>query len=558
MSVHRAWRSAFAILVLASAGAFMTPSVSSQSDVAMPNPPQFPFENPMLTDQDILGKFLFWDEQMGSDNTMACGTCHFHENGGGDPRSLNSTNPHPGPDGLFGTADDIFGSPGVVHMDINHNFVSGDPHFPKPRVTGRKAPSPINAVYHNNIFWDGRALDEYTDPQTGLVEIGYLGALESQAVGPPGSDVEMAAEGRTWDDITAKFELVKPMALGTNLPAEMSDFLATYPTYPLMFEHVYGDTAITSKRIAFAIANYERTLISDESPLDAFLKGEEVDLGPFEDGFQLFIGDAFCSSCHVLPFTQDDAFHNIGVRPDAEDIGREAITGDPLDKAKFKTPNIRNAKLRVPLFHNGGMNSITELVDFYDAGGDFPGPNLDPDLLALNLTAQQKLDLIAFVEDGVLDPRVENKLFPFTRPTLASELPSLNTVFGVASLNGAGDPPELLAHVPANQGHPNWLLGVFNATPTASAVVALSFGSDDGSPFPDPRFPIPMNIDVSSLITLLPATTDGLGTGTVKLGIPINPVLSGMKIYAQWFITDAAALATGGFYGSEGVEIELL
>jgi len=540
------------------AAALFAPVGQSQADVAMPNPPEFPLENPMLVDQDILGKFLFWDEQMGSDNTMACGTCHIHEAGGSDPRSFLSTNPHPGPDGLFGTGDEINGSPGVVHQDVGNNFVAGDVHFPKPRVTGRKAPSTINAVYNFELFWDGRALDAFTDPQSGLVEIGYLGALESQAVGPPGSDVEMAREGQTWDDIVAKLALVKPLALGTNLPTDMADFLATYPTYPEMFTQVYGDPAITSKRVAFAIANYERTLISDETPLDAFLKGEEPDLGVFQDGFDLFTGDAFCTSCHVLPFTANDGFHNVGVRPDAEDIGREAITGDPLDKAKFKTPNLRNAKLRVPLFHNGGKNSITEVVDFYDIGSDFPGPNLDPDLLVLNLTAQQKLDLVAFVEDGLLDPRVENGLFPFTRPTLKSETASLNSVYGVASLNGVGIPPDLLAHVPANQGHPTWLLGVYNATASAGAVVALSFGTDDGSPFPDPRFPIPMNVDVTSLINLLPATTDGAGTGTVKIAIPINPVLSGMKIYAQWFITDAAATATGGFYGSEGVEIELL
>jgi cytochrome c peroxidase len=551
-------KKASVVSVAVLAAALFAPLGQTQADVAMPNPPEFPFENPMLVDQDTLGKFLFWDEQMSSDNTVACGTCHIHEAGGSDPRSILGTNPNPGPDGVQFTADDIFGSPGVVHMDANHDYVAGDVHFPQPRVTGRKTPSSINAVYNNLNFWDGRALDAFTDPQTGLVEIGYLGALESQAVGPPNSDVEMAREGRDWDDITDKLALVKPMALGTNLPTDMADFLATYPTYPEMFTQVYGDPAITSKRVAFAIANYERTLISDETPLDAFLKGEAVDLGPFEAGFQLFKGDAFCTSCHVLPFTANDGFHNIGVRPDAEDIGREAITLDPADTAKFKTPNLRNAKLRVPLFHNGGKNSIEEVVDFYDIGGDFPGINLDPDLLVLNLAPQDRLDLIAFVEDGLLDPRVENGLFPFTRPTLASELPSANSVYGVASLSGVGVPPDLLAHVPANQGHPNWLLGVYNATPAAGAVVALSFGSDDGSPFPDPRFPIPMNVDVTSLISIIPATTDGVGTGTVKLSIPINPVLSGMKIYAQWFITDAAAVATGGFYGSEGVEVELL
>ena len=97
--------------VAALAVAFLAPSALSQADAPLPNPPEFPFENPLLPDQDILGKFLFWDEQLSHDNTVACGTCHIHENGGTDPRAIPVTNP--GLDGMFGTLDDIHGSPGV-------------------------------------------------------------------------------------------------------------------------------------------------------------------------------------------------------------------------------------------------------------------------------------------------------------------------------------------------------------------------------------------------------------------------------------------------------------
>jgi cytochrome c peroxidase len=544
---------------MALAAVILAPAVTSQQDQSLPNPPQFPFENPMLPDQDTLGKFLFWEEQMGFDNTMACGTCHIHEAGGQDPRALNTTNPHPGPDGLFGTEDDIKGSAGVIHTDINGDFVGGGPHFPQPRVTGRRTPSTINSALNTELFWDGRALSEYTDPQTGLAEIGYGGALESQAAGPPTSDVEMTREGQTWNDITAKLDLVKPGALMTNLPSEMVAFRDANPSYGDMFNAVYGDSAITSKRIMFAIANYERTLMSDQTPMDEFLDGVVDELAPeLEVGRILFTGKAQCSSCHVMPITHDADFHNIGVRPDDEDIGREAVTGDPADKAKFKTPHLRNVSLRAPYFHNGGKATIAEVIDFYDIAGDFPGPNTDPLLLPLRLTEQEKADLILFLEVGLLDQRVVNNEFPFTRPTLASELRSLNSAFGVASQNGLGVLPEVITRVPANRGHPNWLLGLHKATPNAVTIAAFSFAPGNGSPFPDPRFPIPMNIDVGSMFLLASGTTDGLGVDTVKLSVPLNPALAGMKFYVQWFVRDAAALATGGIYGSEGVEIEIL
>jgi hypothetical protein len=367
----------------------------------------------------------------------------------------------------------------------------------------------------------------------------------------------MTREGQTWNDIVQKVKLVKPGALMTDLPPEMAAFRNANPTYPAMFAAVYGDPAVTSKRIMFAIGNYERTLISDETPLDGFLGGLTPLPPELEVGRVLFTGDAGCSGCHVMPFTHDNDFHNIGVRPDEEDIGREAITGDPADKAKFKTPHIRNLALRAPFFHNGGAATIEELVDFYDRGGDFVGPNTDPLLIPLELTEQEKADLILFLEVATLDPRVANNEFPFTRPTLASELPSKNTAFGIPSANGLGVLPEVITHVPANIGHPSWLLGVHEATPNATTIAAFSFASDDGSPFPDPRYPIPMNIDVGSLFLLLPGTTDGLGVDTAKLSIPLNAVLTGMTFYVQWFVQDPVALATGGVYGSEGIEIEI-
>ncbi|MCB9896858.1 MAG: hypothetical protein H6825_02515 [Planctomycetes bacterium] len=550
------------VAAMACFAATMAPAVLAQADTPMPNPPEFPFENPMLTDQDVLGKFLFWEEQISTDNTMACGTCHIHEAGGADPRAVNK--PHPGPDGIFGTDDDIAGSRGIVRQDAAAGqFVHSDIFGSGVQSTNRKAPTAINAPYFNQLFWDGRATEAYTDPQSGLVEIGYLGALESQAAGPPVSDVEMGGVNRTWDAITAKLADVTPMALATNLPAEMLDFLADNPTYPDMFEAVYGDPTITSKRVMFAIGNYERTLISDETVLDAFLKGEIQDFTGYDPkmqaGFELFQGNANCAACHVLPFTMDNDFHNVGVRPDAEDHGRFDVTGDPADMGRFKTPNIRNAKLRTPLFHNGAAASVPDLIDFYSRGGDFDDGNLDPNLLVLDLTQDEKDALIFFIEEGLTDPRVEAGTFPFNRPTLHSELPPLNTTYGVASADGNGGFAQVIDTHPANLGNGDFLLGVSDAVPNTGAVLVFAFDDDPaGTPYPDPRFPVPVNVDLGTILLTAAMTTDADGIATYNLPIPKNPVLSGFLVYGQWFIADPTALATGGVYGTEGVAITIL
>ena len=556
--MHRAFFGALSAAALV--GTLLVNDVPAQSDTGVP-PPEFPVENPMLPDQDVLGKFLFWEEQVSSDNTMACGTCHIHEAGGEDPRALTTLNPHPGPDQLFGTSDDIRGSAGVVHQTLAYNFNGNDLHFPNPRVTGRRSPSAIQAFHNTVQFWDGRALSVYTDPQTGLPEIIFGGSLESQAAGPPTSDVEMTREGQTWNDVVFKLQGARPGGLLTDLPPEMAAFVAANPTYPEMFAAVYGDPAITSKRVMFAIANYERTLEANQTPMDPLMEGFISELDPpLVAGRLVFQGPAGnCTACHTPPHFFDDGFHNLGVRPEADDVGRFAITGDPADMGAFKTPHLRNLKLRAPYFHNGGKATLAEVVDFYDVGGDFPNANKDI-LLAnpLNLTAQQKADLVLFLEEGMLDPRVEAGVFPFSRPTLASERPSLNTTYGVASLSGLGQPPKMLTHTPANVGNPHWLLGLYDAKPNATTLTAFSYASAPGLPFPDPRFPIPMNINPGTLFLLLPGATDNLGIDTVSLSVPLNNALIGLTFYAQWFIKDAAALATGGVYGSKGVQVEIL
>ncbi len=379
-------------------------------------PMPFPPENPPTPEKIMLGKFLFWEEQLSSDNSNACATCHIPEFGGGDPRALDPIAAHPGPDGLFGTVDDVRGSVGVPRQECDGTPIF-DPSFEFTRqVTGRKAPTMIGAGYAPDTFWDGRATGEFRDPITDAVVIVTGGALESQAVGPPLSDVEMACVARDWSDITTKLVTAPPLALATDLPFEMSQALLTTPDYPSMFNAAFGTTEITPVRIAFAIASYERILVPDRTPFDLFNQGTPgVLTADQQQGMLLFIDQ--CGPCHDSVELSDQSFHNIGVRPAIEDGGRMDVTGLPADAGKFKTPGLRNVGLRAPFFHNGGKANLDDVLAFYNGGGDF-SDNLDPDILELMLPNSSLLLIKDFLENALTDSRVEFALPPFDHPTL--------------------------------------------------------------------------------------------------------------------------------------------
>ena len=379
-------------------------------------PMPFPPENPPTPEKNILGKFLFWEEQLSSDNSTACGTCHIPEFGGGDPRAFDGIAAHPGADGVFGTADDVRGSVGVPRQECDSTPID-DMFFGFARqVTGRKAPTMIEAGYAPESFWDGRASGEFRDPITDVVLIPAGGALESQAVGPPLSDIEMACTTRGWAEITAKLATVSPMVLATDLPTDMQNALLVTPDYPSMFNAAFGTSEITAARIGFALASYMRTLVPDRTPFDLFNQGIPGVMTPDQQqGMLLFIDQ--CSVCHAGVELTDHQFRNIGVRPSIEDIGREEVTGDPADAGKFKTPPLRNIALRAPYFHNGGKATLDDVLAFYNGGGDF-SDNLDPDMVELNLPNSSLLLIKDFLENALTDERVANGLPPFDHPTL--------------------------------------------------------------------------------------------------------------------------------------------
>ena len=381
-------------------------------------PVPVPAENPITEEKRILGKILFWEEQLSSNDTMACGTCHRPFSGSADPR----IGQHPGPDGLFGNADDINGSPSIALADTNNAPIAHPIFGFDPQVTNRAAPIVIGSQWAHLLLADGRAGHHFHDPLTGETLIAGGAALENQAVIPPLSTSEMANEGRTWSDVTTKLEAAVPLSLANNLPADVAARLINSPSYPDLFEDAFGDPAVTPARLAFAIATYERTLVPDQTPWDLFMAGDATALTANQQlGWEAF-DNSLCASCHLPPLFTAGHFHNIGVRPPDEDLGRQAITGLESDRGKFKTPTLRNAALKGTFMHNGRLTSMGQALDFYlNNRSDQFQDNLDPMMPLVDIPEELQLPLLDFLENGLTDPRVANEEFPFDRPTLSTE-----------------------------------------------------------------------------------------------------------------------------------------
>ncbi|MFQ5600121.1 MAG: cytochrome-c peroxidase [Candidatus Krumholzibacteriia bacterium] len=225
----------------------------------------------------------------------------------------------------------------------------------------RNAPSVINVAWNKALFWDGRA-------QT----------LEEQAVQPVINPIEM---DETWDRVVAK--------------------LRRSPTYLDLFGEAFGTRQITRERVVKAIAQFERTLVSNNSKYDRSLRNE-VTLSDAEQRGRIFflseIGD--CFHCHdEFQFTVRD-FRDIGLDLVPPDAGRSNVTGLPEDVGKFKIPTLRNIELTAPYMHDGRFQTLEEVLDHYDSGG-VHSQNVDPLIRVgrgLGLTEQQKQDIIAFLK----------------------------------------------------------------------------------------------------------------------------------------------------------------
>ncbi|TFH00817.1 MAG: cytochrome-c peroxidase [Calditrichales bacterium] len=249
---------------------------------------------------------------------------------------------------------------------------------------GRRAPPVSNAAYFPLQFWDGRAP-----------------SLEEQAKGPIENPIEMG-----------------------NTHTEMLRTVGDIAGYVDEFETVFGTREITTDLVAKAIASYERTVVTTDSPFDRFVRGDNDALTEEEKmGLEIFNGKGHCTSCHWGGLFSDGRFHNIGVPTkagQAPDAGRHDVTKDPADMGKFKTPTVRDAALRAPYLHDGSEKSLEDLVELYNLGGRADDPNLDPLIVPLGLSDAEKKALVSFMKRAMtsLNPEVAD-----VKPVPSSEFP---------------------------------------------------------------------------------------------------------------------------------------
>lgn len=405
-------------LVLCALGAALAVFLLAAGAASAGLPPvPVPPENPLTEPKRVLGKMLFWDEQLSSDGSIACGTCHRPAYGGADPR----VGRNPGVD--KGTIDDVLGSPGIVSLDRGGHPVSHRVFGDRAQVTSRVALANFGALWAPELFWDGRARTELKDPLTGATAIARGGALENQALIALVASAEMAKRDRSWADVAATIERAAPLALATNLPADVAAARDARPTYPELFAAAFGDRTITPVRIAFAIASYERTLVSDRTAWDRYDAGDATAIG----GRTLYGWRALqafhCVACHTPPLFTNNEFFQIGVRRAEFDLGRELVTHDPQDAGDMKVPTLRNAALRPRFMHTGEIGNLGAAIEFYITSPALPERDGIPGfgLYTFNMSQIDVADIRDFIEHALVDPRVRDETFPFDRPTLRSE-----------------------------------------------------------------------------------------------------------------------------------------
>ncbi|MGJ7456765.1 cytochrome-c peroxidase [Halomonas sp. MA07-2] len=220
-------------------------------------------------------------------------------------------------------------SSGVISCATCHNPALGWADR-IPRATGhdgqigeRNTPTVLNSGFLGAQFWDGREPD-----------------LEGQALGPIEADVEMAMDLETALERLNDFDL-----------------------YQEKFAEAYPDDAdpINADNLAQALASFQRTLNTPNSPFDRYLRGDENALNQQEkDGMVAFV-DNGCIACHSGPAMTDSNFHRIQV-PGSTDVGRYEVTEDEADKYKFRTPTLRNVGVTYPYMNNGATETLEEAV----------------------------------------------------------------------------------------------------------------------------------------------------------------------------------------------------
>ena len=326
-----------------------------------------PEDNPMTRAKIELGRQLYFDTRLSSDNTISCASCHH-------------------PDTGFG-ADTQFGV-GVEDQTGNRN-----------------SPVSYNRIISKAQFWDGRA-----------------DSLEDQAVGPIANAIEMGSNHEHCCTSVAsiagykkQFEKIFDDGVNIdNIGKALAAFERALVTGPAPYDF-YAP-----------VHQFETAMADDLEDLDDDLQDRYDDLKEAaakhkmsesaERGMKLFATKkANCTACHAGANFTDEQYHNLGVGMDADepDWGRFDVTKEEKDKGAFKTPTLRNVAMSAPYMHDGSQKTLEEVVEWYDKGGH-KNEWLSDKMKPLKLTDQEKKDLVAFMKEGLTGsfPKIEHGRLP--------------------------------------------------------------------------------------------------------------------------------------------------
>lgn len=243
-------------------------------------------------------------------------------------------------------------------------------------VGHRQAMAIFNLNWDQFFFWDARSA-----------------SLEMQALRPVTDPAEMR---NTWPVVV--------------------DRLQTHADYPALFEAAFGSPGVDSMRVVQAIAQFERSMVSFNSPFDRFrYLGDSTAMTEAEqNGYRIFSRSGHCADCHREPLVADHFVRNNGLDLVHTDLGFGGVNFNPASNGRFKVPSLRNIEVTPPYMHDGRFNTLEEVVDFYADDVQLASPNLDNHMLPwiageVVLTAEDRTDLVAFLkaltDDGFLsDP----------------------------------------------------------------------------------------------------------------------------------------------------------
>lgn len=181
--------------------------------------------------------------------------------------------------------------------------------------------------------------------------------------------------------------------------SELEARLSLFPEYRPLFRDAFGDEQVSLQRITYAIASFERTILSGNSAFDRWNRGDNTALSlAAQRGEALFFGETGdCWHCHNGFNLTTNSFHNIGLDSNTFKTGRILITANPADEGKFKVPTLRNLALTAPYMHDGRFKTLEEVVRHYNTGGK-PHPQKDPLIRPLGLSEQDISDLVEFLK----------------------------------------------------------------------------------------------------------------------------------------------------------------